>query len=90
MANKVPGTIVACAGVKGGNTKKFYEAAIFSKTYKIIPTRIVYYSIGSHSAQVLLLLHLQKFQHKFFNFNLIKKLLFISESIGFLLVISRF
>ena len=60
---------------------------MFSKTYKIIPKHIVYYSIGSHSAQ-LLLLYLQKFQHKFFNFNLIETLLSISESIGFLLVIS--
>jgi len=57
--------------------------------YKIIPKRIVYYRIGSHSAQ-LVLLYLQKFQHKFFNFNFIKQLLFISESIGFLLVICRF
>jgi len=31
---------------------KFYEAAIFSKTHKIMPKRIVYYSIGSHSAQL--------------------------------------
>jgi len=56
---------------------------------KIIPKRIVYYSIGSHSAQ-LVLLYLQKCQHKFFNFNFIKQLLLISESIGFLLVTCRF
>jgi len=31
-----------------GNTKKFYEAAIFGKTYKIIPKHIVFYSIGSY------------------------------------------
>jgi len=68
---------------------KFYEAAIFSKRYKIIPKRIVYFSIGSHSAQ-LVLLCLQKLQHKLFNFNLIKQLLFISESMGFLLVTCRF
>jgi len=37
-----------------GNTKKFYEAAIFSKTYKIIPKHVVYYSIGSHSTQLVL------------------------------------
>jgi len=55
---------------KGGNTKKFYEAAIFSKTYKIFPKRIVCYCIGSHSAQ-LVLLYLQNFQHKFFNLNFI-------------------
>jgi len=33
---------------------------------------------------------LKKFQHRFFNFNFIKQLLFISESIGFLFVICRF
>ena len=38
-----------------GNTRKFYEAAMFSTTYKIIPKRIVYYSIGSHSTQLVLL-----------------------------------
>jgi len=43
----------------------------FSKTFKIIPKRIVHYSIGSHSAQVVLL-YLQKLQHKLFNFNFIK------------------
>jgi len=32
-----------------------------------MPKRIVFYSIGSHSAQ-LVLLYLQKLQHKFFNF----------------------
>jgi len=53
---------------------KFYEAAIFSKPYKIIPKRIVYYSMGSHSAQ-LVLLYLQKLRHKFFHLNFIKQLL---------------
>jgi len=76
-------------GLAEGNTKNFYEAAIFSKTYKIIPKRIVCYSIGSHSAQ-LVLLYLQKFQHTFCNFNFIKQMLFISEGIGFLLVFCRF
>jgi len=68
---------------------KFYEAYIFSKMYKIIPKYIVYYSIVSHSAQ-LVLLYLQKLQHKFFNFNFIKQLLFVSKSMGFLPVIYRF
>jgi len=75
-----------------------------------MPKRIVYYSIGGHSAQVVLL-YIQIFQHKVFkyvlstmdvskesiskfykvfNFNFIKQLLFINESIGFLLVICRF
>jgi len=31
----------------------------YSKTFKVIPKRIIYYGIGSHNAQ-LLLLHLQK------------------------------
>jgi len=57
--------------------------------YKIIPERIACYSIDNHSTH-LVLLYLQKFQHKFFNFNFIKQLLFISESMGFLLVICRF
>jgi len=65
-----------------GNTKS-------SKTYTIISKHIVYYSIGSHSTQ-LVLLYLQKFQHKFFNLNFIKQLLFISESMDFLLIICRF
>jgi len=39
--------------------------------YNISPKHIVYYRIGSHSAQ-LVLLYLQKFQHKIFNFNFIK------------------
>jgi len=60
----------------------------FSKTFKIVSKR-VYYSIGSHSAQVVLLC-LQKLQHKFFIYNLIKQFLFISESTGFLLVIYTF
>jgi len=64
-------------------TPRNFEAAISSKTCKIIPKRIVYYySIGSHSAQ-LVLLYLQKFQHKYFT-------LFVSESIGFLVVTCRF
>jgi len=62
---------------------------IFSKTLKIIPKGIVYYSIDSHSAQ-LVLLYLQKFQHRFINFNFTKQLLSISECIGFFLVICRF
>jgi len=49
-----------------------------------MPKGIVYYSIGSHSAQ-LVLLYLQKLQQKFFNFNFIKLLLFISESMGLFL-----
>jgi len=61
----------------------------FSKAFKIIPKRIVYYGIGSHSAH-LVLLYLQKFQHNFFNFTFVKQLLFVSKSIGFLLVICRF
>jgi len=76
-------------GLVQGNTKKFYEVAIFSKTYNVIPKRIVYYSIGSHSAQVVLR-YLQKLQHKFFSFNVIKQLLLISDSIGFSLVTCRF
>jgi len=62
---------------------------IFSKTFKIIPKCIVHYSIDSHSSQ-LVLLYLQKFQHKLFNLNFTKQLLFISECIGFFLVICRF
>jgi len=65
------------------------RAHIFSKTLKIIPKRIFYYSIDSRSAQ-LVLLCLQKFQHNFFNFNFTKQLIFISECIGFLLVICSF
>jgi len=52
-----------------------------SKTFKIIPKHIVYDSIGSHSAH-LLLLYLQKLQHNFFKFIFINQLLFISKSIG--------
>jgi len=51
--------------------------------YKLIPKRIVHYSISCRTAQSVLL-YLQKLQHKFFNFNFIKQLLFISKSIGFL------
>ena len=72
-----------------GTPRNFMRSHIFSKMFKIIPKRIVYYSIKRHSAQ-LVLLYLQKFQHKFFNFNFTKQLLFISECIGFLLVICRF
>jgi len=61
----------------------------FSKAFKIIPKRIVYYRIGSHIAQ-LVLLYLQNFQHKFFNFHVIEQFLFVSKSIGFSLVICRF
>ena len=40
-----------------GNIKKFYEAALFfSETFKIIPKNVVYYNIGSHSTQLVLLL----------------------------------
>ena len=52
------------------------------------PKRIVYYSIGNHSVQ-LVVLYLQKLQHNFVNFNFIKQLLFINKGIGFLLVICR-
>jgi len=41
----------------------FMRPHLLSKTFKIIPKHIVYYSIGSHSAQVVLL-YLQKLYHK--------------------------
>ena len=47
-----------------GTPRNFMRPLFFSKMCKIIPKRIVYYSIGSHSAQ-LVLLYLQKCQHKF-------------------------
>jgi len=72
-----------------GTPRNFMRPHIFSKTFKIIPKGIVYYSIDSHSAQ-LVLLYLKKFQRNFLNFNFTKQLLFISECIAFFLVICRF
>ena len=48
-------TVSICRLFKGlvsGYAMKFSEAAIFSKTYKIMPKRIIYYSIDNHSARL--------------------------------------
>ena len=47
--------------------------------FKMIPKRIVYYSIANHSSQ-LVLLYLQNLQHEFFIFNFIAQFMFISKA----------
>ena len=68
-----------CCGTTQGFSKVCFKGTprnclrplFFSNMFKIIPKPIFYYSIGSRSA-LLVLLYLQKFQHKIYDFNSIK------------------
>jgi len=70
-----------------GSTRKF--ALFYGKTSKIIPKRIVCYSIGTHSAEISTNVF-TKLQHKLSNFNFIEQFLFINRQISLLLNNCRF